>query len=141
MDTEFRKRIDAARQVLEGISEERSRETIREGGWTRKEVLGHLLDSAANNHVRIAFAATTGSYQGPSYMQQEWVDLNGYREMEWQSLIADWRTLNERITRMVERIPSERMGANCQVGSDAPVTLGFLIDDYLDHLEHHIRQF
>jgi hypothetical protein len=140
LSIDFRKRIEAARQALEAISEEQSRQPIREGGWLRKQWLGHLLDSAANNHVRFAFAATVGSYEGPAYAQREWVDLQNYAALSWASLLNDWRTLNERLARVVDGIPEAQLGAMCKIGTGDPVTLEFLIQDYLDHLEHHIGQ-
>src|SRR5581483_515299 len=70
---EFWMRMEAAEQKLCAIGEMEARMPYRVGGWTRKQVLGHLVDSACVNHVRVAFAATTGAYAGPSYQQDAWV--------------------------------------------------------------------
>jgi hypothetical protein len=112
----------------------------RVGGWTRKQVLGHMLDSAANNHQRFVRASIDGSYAGPSYRQQEWVDAHGYAEIPWSTLLDWWDAHHHLLQAVVRRIPAERLSAPCQVGDDAPVTLEFLITDYIAHQQHHLRQ-
>ena len=112
----------------------------RAGGWTRKQVLGHMLDSAANNHQRFVRAALEGGYTGPAYAQQGWVDAHGYAAHSWPTLLAWWRTYHQILCAVVERIPEARLEAPCVVGADAPVTLRFLIEDYLVHQRHHLAQ-
>ena len=137
---QFRERISSAYQLLRGVSEEGSQRPLREGGWSRKEILGHLIDSALNNHQRFVRAALDGSYNRPSYEQEGWVDMHGYRTMAWDALLEHWRWQNELLCAVVERIPENRLGGQCRVGEDAPVTLRFLIEDYLAHLGHHVQQ-
>jgi DinB family protein len=139
-DAQFRQRISSAYQQLRGISEQDSQGPAREDGWSRKEILGHLIDSALNNHQRFVRAALDGSYNGPSYQQEGWVAIHGYRTMAWDALLEHWRWQNELLSAVVERIPENRLGGQCRVGEDAPVTLRFLIEDYLAHLGHHVRQ-
>ena len=137
---QFRERISSAYQLLRGVSEEGSQRPLREGGWSRKEILGHLIDSALNNHQRFVRAALDGSYNRPSYEQEGWVAMHGYRTMAWDALLEHWRWQNELLCAVVERIPENRLGGQCRVGEDAPVTLRFLIEDYLAHLGHHVQQ-
>src|SRR5271154_1666835 len=59
----------------------------RPGGWTRKQVLGHMIDSAANNHQRFVRAALEGHYSGPGYQQEGWVKIHGYAERPWETLL------------------------------------------------------
>jgi DinB superfamily len=139
-ESQFRERISSVYQTLRGVSEEGSERPVREGGWSRKEILGHLIDSALNNHQRFVRAALDGSYNGPSYEQQGWVAMHGYRTMKWDVLLEHWRCQNELLCDVVERIPDSRLGGQCRVGEDAPVTLRFLIEDYLAHLGHHVHQ-
>ena len=137
---EFRVRISAAYQRLSGISESQASSPYRPGGWLRKEVLGHLLDSAANNHMRIAHAAVSGHFEGPGYEQDEWVRIHNYEAAEWPSLLRQWHDRNLLIGIVVEHIPEDRLAALCRIGESAPVPLGFIITDYLDHMDHHISQ-
>jgi hypothetical protein len=112
----------------------------RSGGWTRKQIVGHLLDSATNNRQRFVRAATEGSFAGPNYEQQNWVAAHGYASQSWAALLRWWEVEHEILAAVVERIPEERLEAICAVGTDAPVTLRFLIEDYLSHQHWHLSQ-
>jgi hypothetical protein len=136
----FQRRLDQAETRLSGVGEQQAAEPIRPGGWLRKEVLGHLHDSAANNHQRFVRATLDGQYEGPGYEQEGWVRLHGYAELPWTTLLSNWRDRNAVLVRIVERIPEQQLSAPCRIGDGAPVTLQFVIEDYLRHLEHHVGQ-
>ena len=124
---------------LLAVSEEQaSQPAAKPGAWKVKQELGHLLDSATNNHQRFVRATLHGPYEGPGYAQDEWVRLHGYDEMPWATLVALWRDYNLFLARLVERIPDEKLGTDCRVGAYPPLTLGFLIDDYVLHMQHHL---
>jgi len=106
--------------------------------WSRKEELGHLIDSAVNNHVRFTRAWLENEFTGPSYDQNGWVRAHGYHELPWLLLLDTWRPHNDLLGRLVKRIPEERCGAPCRIGGGAPVTLEFLIEDYILHMQHHL---
>jgi len=112
----------------------------REGGWTRKQIVGHLLDSATNNRQRFVRASFAGEYRGPGYAQDAWVAAHGYAEQPWETLLSWWRVEHLILEAVVERIPEERLGTLCTVDDDEPVTLRFLIEDYVRHQRHHLRQ-
>ena len=111
---EFAGRIAKTAAQLEAVSEAQSAATIREGGWTGKEILGHLLDSELNNHLRFVRATLENRYDGPSYAQKESVELHGYGAMSWKDLLEQWRVRNALLTRMVSRIPEESLQAPCR---------------------------
>jgi len=136
----FRQQIAAVHHHLSSVSEHDSQLPVRDGGWSRKEVLGHLIDSALNNHQRFVRASLDGAYDGPSYQQQAWVAIHGYATMPWNVLLEHWRSHNELLCEVVDRIPEDRLEAPCRVGGSAPVTLRFLVQDYLTHLHHHVSQ-
>ncbi len=136
----FRSRIDAADNLLSKLTEETAQQPYPGGKWLRKEVLGHLLDSSVNNHLRFTVAALNGNYTGPEYDGEGWVRLNGYAQLPCATLLQHWRSRNELLANLVERIPDAALTATCRIGNNAPVTLQFLIEDYLDHLEHHVEQ-
>jgi hypothetical protein len=108
------------------------------GGWSRKQELGHLIDSAANNRARFINAALAGQYAGPSYDGDGWVDLGGYAGMAWTDVVSLWTALNRALAVVLERIPPERLCAPCRIGDGDPVTLEFVIDDYIRHMRHHL---
>jgi hypothetical protein len=136
----FRQHIAAVHQLLQSVSEQDSELPFRQGGWSRREILGHLIDSALNNHQRFVRAALEGSYTGPAYQQDGWVAMHGYKTTAWATLLEHWRLQNELLCEVVERIPADRLGAECRVGDYAPLNLNELIEDYLVHLDHHIGQ-
>jgi hypothetical protein len=122
------------------VPEELASAPWREGGWTRKQVLGHMIDSAANNHQRFVRAALDGYYTGPFYAQEGWVFAHGYNDMPWTTLLGWWRVYHEILKAVVERIPEDRFEAICRVGDDKPVTLRFLVEEYIAHQKHHLGQ-
>jgi hypothetical protein len=112
----------------------------RPGGWTRKQIVGHLLDSAANNRQRFVRAAIDGAYSGPGYAQDAWVEAHGYAERGWNDLLLWWSAEHQILMAVVERVTEDRLGAMCRVGDDEPVTFRFLIEDYVRHQKHHLAQ-
>jgi hypothetical protein len=108
------------------------------GKWSPKEELGHLIDSASNNHVRFASAATRPEFRGLTYAQDEWVRLHDYHSMPWESLVTLWQRYNGLIATVVGNIPEDRLETLCFIGDNPPVSLGFLIEDYVWHMQHHI---
>jgi hypothetical protein len=136
----FRDRIASAYRSIQTISEQQSQQPLKQGGWSRKQILGHLIDSALNNHQRFVRSALSGFYEGPSYEQAGWVAIHCYDAMSWSELLAHWRMQNELLSAVVDRIQEAQLSAECRVGDNPPVTLHFLIDDYLAHLDHHVQQ-
>jgi hypothetical protein len=132
--------INKLRELLVEVPADLANVAWREGGWTRKQILGHLLDSAANNRQRFVRATIDGSYAGPSYAQDAWVAAHGYAHLPWKTLVGWWNVEHDILVAVVERIPEERMQVLCTVGTDAPVTLRYLIEDYTRHQFHHFEQ-
>jgi hypothetical protein len=132
--------VDAARASLDAISEEQSSRPARPGRWPPKEELGHLIDSASNNHIRIVRAALNGEFRGPGYEQNRWVALHGYAEMPWTELIDFWLRYNALLAHLIERLPPESLTAACAIGEDGPMPLAQLIEDYVHHMRHHLDQ-
>jgi hypothetical protein len=137
---EVRAELGRLQAILLEVRPELADTPWREGGWTRKQIVGHLLDSATNNRQRFVRAAADGRYKGPKYEQEQWVAAHGYAEQEWETLLRWWQAEHEILAAVVDRIPEERLGAECVVGDDAAVTLRFLIEDYLKHQRWHFRQ-
>ena len=109
-------------------------------GWSQREELGHLIDSAVNNHARIVRASLETAFVGPGYDQAGWVAAHRYRDVPWTDLVDAWHAHNRILVPLVAAIPDAKLATPCTVGGDAPVTLGFLIDDYVLHMRHHLDQ-
>ena len=110
------------------------------GTWSPKEVVGHLIDSAANNHQRFVRAQQGDALALPGYEQDHWVAAQGYQDADWPHLVALWTHLNLHLADVMARIPPAKYAVPCVIGDDAPVTLEFVVIDYLRHLRHHMAQ-
>ncbi len=137
---QFRVELDSFHAALVALSPELADTPWRPGGWTRKQIVGHLLDSATNNRQRFVRASTDGNYEGPQYAQNEWVSAHGYADQPWETLLRWWQVEHEILAAVVDRIPASRLEATCIVGGEEPVTLRFLIEDYLTHQRGHFAQ-
>jgi hypothetical protein len=121
------------------------------GKWSAKQIIGHLIDSASNNHQRFVRAQFMDDLVFLGYEQEAWVALQGYADAEWVSLVTLWRELNLHIARIMERTPREvaeklRKKHNLnqialeKVSTEDSVTLAFFMNDYVGHLQNHLKQ-
>jgi hypothetical protein len=108
--------------------------------WSPKEVLGHLIDSAANNHQRFVRAQQTDRLTLPGYDQNHWVASQGYQDADWLHLVSLWTHLNLHLADVIARIPPAKYAIPCVIGDSEPITLELVIVDYLSHLKHHMAQ-
>jgi hypothetical protein len=136
----FRAELDEVRAALQAVPRQLADTPWRTGGWTRKQIVGHMMDSSANNRQRFVRAATEGQYTGPQYAQEAWVAAHGYARQSWETLLRWWEVEHEVLAAVVDEIAEERLGTRYAVGEDAPVTLRFLIEDYIAHQKWHLAQ-
>ncbi len=109
--------------------------------WSRKEMLGHLCDSAMTN-IRRLIVSQHKQNEKIIYNQNEWVQYSDYQNMPVDELIQLWRLLNRQYHRISQTIPPSSLDNTCDT-SDIGIslkTLRFLIDDYWGHQEHHLKQ-
>ncbi|SEI97508.1 Putative FMN-binding domain-containing protein [Dyadobacter sp. SG02] len=107
--------------------------------WSKKEILGHLIDSAANNHQR--FIRIQSEHEPVIfYNQDDWVGLSRYNDIAAEQLVATWKHYNLHLAAIAKAIAPENLSRS-GVGRDGqPHTLKWYFDDYVDHMEHHLRQ-
>jgi len=110
------------------------------GGWSRKQVLGHLIDSASNNHQRFVRAVLQTSLDFPAYDQNGNMRVQAPQEADWSLLVSLWAAYNRYLAHVIARLPAAKLETVCRIGTAQPVTLGFLASDYVTHLVHHLRQ-
>jgi hypothetical protein len=132
--------IDAAEPKLRKISEPETTNPILPGGWSRKQVLGHLIDSASNNHQRFVRAVLQTSLDFPTYDQDGNARVQVPQEVDWSLLVSFWAAYNRYLAHVIARLPATKLDAVCRIGTGKPVTLGFLASDYVTHLVHHLKQ-
>ena len=132
--------VRSAEATLLQVSEPESSKPVLSGGWSRKQVLGHLIDSASNNHQRFVRAALQTSLDFPGYDQDGCVRVQAVEEADWTLLVSLWAGYNRYLAHVIAHLPDSKLETLCRIGSDEPVTLRFLAEDYLRHLLHHLGQ-
>lgn len=130
--------VQAEEPALRAIQEALAAARSEPAAWSKKQELGHLIDSAANNRARFIVAALENGFAAPSYDGRGWVDLGGYAEMPWHHLIDLWKMSNQALAVVLDRIPPASLSAPCRIGGADPVTLRFVIEDYILHMQHHL---
>lgn len=132
--------VAATEPRLREISGPRSMEPILPGGWSHRQVLGHLIDSASNNHQRFVRAALQPSLDFPAYDQNGNIRVQAVQEADWDVLVSLWAAYNRYLAHVIAHLPAAKLSAECRIGDNPPVTLEFLVNDYLVHLRHHLEQ-
>jgi len=138
--TALRTEVDRAAAYLRSLGEEDITRGRGSGKWVKKEILGHLIDSAANNHQRFVRAQFTDPFIWPGYDQQAWVPVHRYRERPWAELVDLWVALNRHVAAVIEAVPAQKLQTSCIIGGSEAVSLEWLMRDYLRHLKHHLAQ-
>lgn len=110
--------------------------------WSKKEVVGHLIDSAQNNLRRFIVGQYEANPTHIVYDQDFWVKANNYQNMTSMDVIVLWMLANFRIAEVLENMPEAKYSKQCNTGKDTPqlYTLEWLAQDYVKHMKHHINQ-
>ena len=107
--------------------------------WSKKEIIGHLIDSATNNHHRFVQIQFESQFLIP-YDQNKWNESNFYQQIEGKQIIDFWTIYNKHLIEIIKRITPENLLKEFRTIDNKRLTLSFLINDYVEHLEHHLRQ-
>lgn len=133
--------IQQAIQKFAEFSPEKWNEKPSSEKWSKKEVLGHLTDSAANNHLRFVRAQLSeGDFVTHGYEQNFFVAGQHYQDRKAEDVIALWKAYNLHLAHMMKFIDPDKLNMICRIGNYEPQTLAFVIEDYVDHIEHHLKQ-
>ena len=155
MDTnflaDFRQTVDRAAHRLRALSDDEASSRPAPGKWSRKEIIGHLIDSASNNHARFVRAQLQDDLVFPGYDQDAWVRTQRYQDRPWPDLVALWQAFNHHIADVMETADPREMTrprarhnldqlAWRTVSAMQSTTLEYFVRDYVDHLKHHLGQ-
>ena len=148
---ELRATVDAAAERLLAVAPAAAGRRPARDGWSAKEVVGHLVDSAAHNHLRFVRARWQDDLVFAGYAQDDWVGAQQYQQAPWPELVTLWRDYNRHLARVMAAVPPdvrhrEHARHNLHevawqpVPADRPATLDYFMRDYVGHLRHHLRQ-
>ncbi|KIC02103.1 hypothetical protein OA88_10240 [Flavobacterium sp. JRM] len=109
--------------------------------WSKKEILGHLVDSSIHNLVRFTeINYLPKPYNHRPYNQKDLVTINQYQTMEMEELIQLWYSINKQIIRLFKSVDEKALDYEILLSDGTMINLDFLMKDYVEHLEHHINQ-
>jgi len=111
--------------------------------WSKAEILGHLIDSAANNHHRFVRAQGVAELDFPPYDPPAWVSCQDYASCEWSQLVTLWVAYNRLLVHVLSVMPAEQLGTPCSVdwyGEPEAIPLRVVVEEYLKHVRHHLAK-
>lgn len=143
--------VESAYQQLITISENESAVKLQPNKWSVKEIVGHLIDSASNNHQRFVRALFKDDLIFLGYEQDEWVKVQNYQSEDWISLLSLWKEFNLHLSKVINNISENELTkkrtehnldeiAWKEVAKSEAATLNYFINDYIEHLQHHLSQ-
>lgn len=132
--------IDTAKPELLSIPDKKASERPFPDKWALKEILGHLIDSAANNHQRIVRMQEVADLGPFTYTQQHWVTSQHYFEERWEDVIGFWYFYNTHLAHVIANVDPASLDNVCDMGYSEPARLRFVIEDYVRHVQHHLDQ-
>jgi uncharacterized damage-inducible protein DinB len=125
---------------LAAISDEDAARRPAPDRWALKEILGHLIDSAANNHQRFVRGQLVERLDDPSYEQERWVAVQHYLTESWPDLVNLWLLLNRHLLHIMRNVDQSKLETPISIRGDATVPLSQVMTGYVSHLEHHLGQ-
>jgi hypothetical protein len=148
---DLRATVERASASLQAMPADFATRRPAAGKWSPIEIIGHLIDSASNNHQRFVWARFREDLRFDGYAQDAWVVAQDYQSAPWLDVVSLWRAYNLHLARVMEQTPDAelrrlRTDHNLDqrawevVPRDEPTTLEYFMRDYVGHLKHHLRQ-
>ena len=137
---ELGKILVKAGSMLTLIAEEDASVKPAPDKWSKKEILGHLIDSASNNHQKFVRTMAEKHVDFVGYQQNHWIDSQKYNGRFWQDLLVFWTLYNLHLAHIIENVAPEALANEIMIDGAGPFTLEFIMKDYVEHLKHHLKQ-
>ena len=135
----LRDRIARAEHQFAAISPEAAARPLAPGKWSTQQTVGHLIDSANNNLQRLIRLQLTAELDFPGYQQNDWVRLQRFDLLPWPEVVALWLALNRHFAHAIQHADAAAF-SHIWLHDDERLTLGFILVDYIGHLDHHLRR-
>ena len=130
----------AVAERLHSISEAAASVRPAPGKWSCKEILGHLTDSAANNHQRFVRLQLSGRLELPGYAQDDWVRVQRYQDEAWFDIVNLWQMYNTHLVTVIRHVAPSTLRNTWKAPGGEELDLEFIIRDYVRHMRHHLDQ-
>ncbi len=130
--------LNSAPAKLLAFTEAQASERPAPGKWSKKEIIGHLIDSASNNHQRFVRLQLGNNIALPNYKQDDWVSQQDYNAINWIDLVKFWLIYNKHLLHVLNHVDQSKLGNTATIEGKT-ITLQFFIDDYVAHMEHHLK--
>ncbi|UGU18258.1 DinB family protein [Sinomicrobium kalidii] len=134
--------LKRAEAFLATASPEKLEYKPSEHKWSGKEILGHLVDSGVNNLQRFTEIQypNNGIYRVRGYDQDELVKANNYQDARVEEILGLWMAVNTRILSIMKQQTGHMLSRKVIFENGEQADLRFLMKDYADHTEHHLKQ-
>ena len=132
--------VDDAKVRLLALTDQQASAKPFADKWSIKEIIGHLVDSASNNHQRFVRMQEVRDMGAFSYEQEHWVNCQRYQTERWEDLVNMWYSYNRHLAHVIEHINPAALGNTCDIGYPKPATLQYVAEDYLRHMKHHLDE-
>jgi hypothetical protein len=132
--------IQKALPLLNEIKDEIAAQKPSADKWSKKEILGHLIDSAANNQQKFVRCMAQNHTDFVGYAQNHWVEAQAYQQYDWLELVQNWKSYNAHIEHIIKNTAVENLKNTISIDGVGPFELGFIMTDYVEHLKHHLAQ-
>jgi len=132
--------VERCVSLLTAIAEPEAGKRPAPGKWSKKEILGHLIDSACNNQQKfVRMLGSAGHLEFVGYAQDAWVAVQHYQQAKWLDLVRLWHAYNLHLAHVIASADAARLGNTVMIDGVGPFRLDFVMDDYVEHLKHHLR--
>ncbi len=136
----LRKVVTEVLPLLQKVSDDEASLKPLPHKWSKKEILGHLIDSAGNNQQKFVRTMADPEVEFVGYQQNFWVDSQNYHTADWRILINLWHAYNLHLAHIIEKVNPENLSHTITITDAGNFTLKFIMEDYVEHLKHHLNQ-
>ncbi|MCP4604403.1 MAG: DinB family protein [Proteobacteria bacterium] len=146
MFEELRKEIESIvgewSSRLNGFSNEIISNRRNNQNRTVRQILGHLVDSAANNHHRIVRLQYVTDLDFPDYRQDNdrWIAIQNYQSEDFKQLVTLWESYNLHLVHVIENVYEGCLNNTWKDFEGNEETLKTVIEGYLWHLNLHLKE-
>lgn len=135
----LRQTLQEVLPTLRAISDEEASIKPQPEKWSKKEIIGHLIDSASNNQQKFVRTMAQPYVNFVGYAQDFWVAEQHYNNRNWEELITFWYAYNLHIAHIIESVNQAPLENTISIDGSKPFTLAFIMKDYVEHLKHHLK--